>query len=300
MFKAVGALMTLFVGITVYGVPFPSQAINQTFSEPTQVIRDNSNILMLTQRKTGNKKKGGQNNTGKRVAKWPYSFYEAKGLFATGLKPVFPDGVDCPPISSPYGSKTRYDGSQRNNSHHNYHNGMDISLKPGTPLLAVADGTVIHKGTGGQLVGDFIWLHLPPGSTGLSMHIFARYQHLDEPSAMKVGDTVKAGDIVALGGATGTTGGHFGSSGYSHLHLTFTTGPSGEFEVEPNIPRVKHAVMNYFDPMGLYLNKTIEALTNHALRDLPSEKKQVPVPVILTGGEIIPNESKIVWPLACN
>lgn len=294
MFKAIGTLMALLVGITVYGVPFPSQALNQISSERAQVIRDNSNNLILTQRKKVKK------NKGKRAAKAPYGFYEAKGLFATGLKPVFPIGVDCPPISSPYGSLTRYDGSQRNNEHHNYHNGMDVSLKPGTPLLAVADGMVIHKGTAGQLVGNFIWLHLPPESTGLSIHIFARYQHLAEPSAMKIGDLVKAGDAVGLGGATGTTGGHFGNFGYSHLHLMFTTGPSGDFRAAPNSPKVKHAVMNYFDPMGLYLKKSIGAVTNHALRELPSEKKKVPVPVRMTGGETIPNDAKLVWPLACN
>ncbi len=96
---------------------------------------------------------GGQDSGGKaskkRQAQAPYSEYETKGLFATGLVPVFPDGLDCPPISSPYGSLTRYDGSRRNNDHHGYHNGMDITLETGTPLLSVADGEVIHKGTAG-------------------------------------------------------------------------------------------------------------------------------------------------------
>jgi murein DD-endopeptidase MepM/ murein hydrolase activator NlpD len=236
---------------------------------------------------------------GKRQAKAPYEHFEGRGLFATGLEPVFPDGIDCPPISSPYGSQTRYDGSQRSNPYHNYHNGMDISLKPGTPLLAVADGKVVHKGTAGQLVGNFVWLHLPPESTRLPIHVFARYQHLDQPSPLNVGDAVKAGDVVGSGGSTGTTGGYFGSSGYPHLHLVLSTGPSADLQVDPGMAMIKHEAMNFFDPMGLYLDRSQGAVTNHELRDLPSNRKKVSVAVRTIDGRTIPNGAKLVWPLAC-
>ncbi len=245
------------------------------------------------QRRRGGGGSGGQT----REAKAPYEAYEAKGLFATGLTPAFPGGVICPSISSPYGSLTRYDGSPRSNEHHGYHNGMDITLGTGTPLLAVADSTVINKGAGGQLVGNFVWLHLAPEATGLAIHIFARYQHLDEQSPLNVGDKVKAGEPVGLGGSTGTEGGHFGSAGYSHLHLVFYTGPSGDFRVEGS--KIRPRSLNYLDPMALYLDKSLGALTNHALRDLPSEKKMVRVPVRTQAGQTIPRGAKLVWPLAC-
>ena len=119
-------------------------------------------------------------------AKMPYEVFERKGLFATGLEVVFPQGFKCPGISSPYGSKTRYDGSYRKNPHYGYHNGMDITLNTGTHLLSVANGKVIRKGTAGRLVGSYVWLHFPPESTNLPIHIFARYQHLDTPHHLKL------------------------------------------------------------------------------------------------------------------
>ena len=151
---------------------------------------------------------------------------------------------------------------------------MDISLEPGTPLLAVADAKVIHKGSAGRLVGNFIWLHLAPAATELPIHIFARYQHLDEPSPLNIGNQVRAGDHIGPAGATGTTGGHFGTFGYSHLHLVLYTGPDAE--VTPFRNNLKPRTLNYLDPMALYLNKSLGAVTNQKLRDLPSDKKWSP------------------------
>ena len=233
----------------------------------------------------------------KRFAGRPYSYYEAKGLFETGLEPVFPDGVDCSSIASPYGAQTRYDGSVRKNHWFGYHNGMDISLAAGTPLLAVADAKVIHKGSAGRLVGNFIWLHLAPAATELPIHIFARYQHLDEPSPLSIGDQVRAGEPIGQAGATGTTGGHFGTYGYSHLHLVLYTGPNSE--VTPFRNKLKPHTLNFLDPMALYLDKSIGAVTNQELRDLPSDKKKVPVSVQKIDGEKIPEDSKLVWPVSC-
>ena len=73
----------------------------------------------------------------KRSASRTYSYYKAKGLFEAGLKSVFPDGEGCPSIASPFGAQTRYDGSSRKNLWFGYHNGMDITLEPGTPLIGL-------------------------------------------------------------------------------------------------------------------------------------------------------------------
>tara|TARA_E500000331_G_scaffold355209_1_gene410121 strand:+ start:285 stop:680 length:396 start_codon:yes stop_codon:yes gene_type:complete len=131
---------------------------------------------------------------------------------------------------------------------------MDISLEPGTPLLAVADAKVIHKGSAGCLVGNFIWLHFEPAATELPIRIFARYQHLDEPSPIYIGDQVRAGDHIGFAGATGTTGGHFGTFGYSHLHLVLYTVPDAE--VTPFRNNLKPRRLNYFDSMTLYVDKS--------------------------------------------
>ena len=66
-------------------------------------------------------------------------------------------------MKSPFASPTRFDGSIRVQwAYHGYHNGFDISAPIGTPLIAIADGEVIHKFTGGRLVGHQIFLRHAP------------------------------------------------------------------------------------------------------------------------------------------
>jgi murein DD-endopeptidase MepM/ murein hydrolase activator NlpD len=222
---------------------------------------------------------------------------DQRGLFVTGLQPVFPTGVTCPQISSPFGSPTRYDGSQRSNDFGGLHNGMDISLEPGTPLLAVADGVVAHAGTGGQLVGNFIWLHFPPESTGLPVHVFARYQHLREPAALQPGAPVRQGQVVGLSGNTGTTGGHYGFSGYDHLHLNLLVSPDPDFETAG--PMLRPSAIVYLDPLGLYARPAGGILTSQSLRGLADDQKRLPVSVMTTEGQRIGAPAKPIWPVAC-
>lgn len=220
-----------------------------------------------------------------------------KGLFETGLSPVFPPGLSCPPISSPFGSPTRYDNSARSNEFGGRHNGMDISLEVGTPLLAVADGEVVHAGTGGQLVGNFIWLRLAPEATGLPLYVFARYQHLDRPASLKPGDKVRQGEAVGPSGNTGTTGGHYGAGGYYHLHINLLASPSPDFEIEGNMPRPKDFI--FLDPMGLYAPKGLAEISNGLLREMKEAEKALPVSAATADGRIVANRSKTVWPVAC-
>ncbi len=243
------------------------------------------------------KKMGMKKRMGKRTNKNPYAYYEKRGLFKTGLTPVFPESLNCPGISSPYGSLTRYDGSRRNNDHHGYHNGMDITLDTGTPLLATADGEVIHKGTAGQLVGNYIWLRFPPAATDLPVYIFARYQHLNKPASLNIGDKVKAGDTVGLSGNTGTTGGHFGRAGYPHLHLFYQYKQEADFKIKG--PMVGPANMHYLDPVALYLPPG-SPIGNKAARDLPKAQKLVNIPAVTTNGTKFPPDTKVVWPVACS
>jgi len=227
----------------------------------------------------------------------PYSDYEQKGLFETGLKPSFPPNVSCPGIASPYGSQTRYDGSSRNNDHYGYHNGMDISLNTGTPLIAVADGEVIHKGSAGQLVGNYIWVRYSPEATDLPIFTFIRYQHLDSPSTLEIGAHVKKGEILGPSGNTGTTGGHFGHAGYPHLHMNILFGPDADFTVKGAMVDPKS--LNYLDPVGLFIKKPIDQIDNHILKALPENKTVIPVAVKTTDGRIIPENAKVIWPVMC-
>ncbi len=212
---------------------------------------------------------------------------------ATGLTPVFQDGYTCEPVSSPYGSPTRYDGSQRRMDRNGgLHGGMDITLTDGTPLLAVANGEVIAKGEGGQLEGIFLWLRIAPEDSGQPFWTFAKYQHLSALPTLEVGARVTAGQAVALSGGTGTAGGHYGAAGYPHLHLSTYYGPSGEFAVLgtfQSLVKGEGAVSG--DPLRLYLPGG-ELLANTAAR-------KVAVPVVGPDGAAVPAGSKVVWPVAC-
>lgn len=218
---------------------------------------------------------------------------------ATGLQPRFPDGVTCPGISSPYGSRTRHDGSPRPpDINGGTHGGMDISLNEGTPLLAVADGEVLHAGSGAQMEGHYLWLRLSPASTGLPFWTFVKYQHLAEPSLLAIGTKVKRGEAVARGGSSGTTGGHYGSEGYAHLHLSTFYGAVEAYEIvglRRNRVRGQGAVSG--DPMLLYHGK-VESLADVQTLDLPGQA--VPVGVITPEGRPLPEKARTVWPLACD
>ncbi len=223
--------------------------------------------------------------------------FTERGLFATGLSPLFPEGVDCPDVSSFYASPTRYDGSPRANDHYGLHNGLDISLKFATPLLAVADGEVAHAGSGGRLVGNFIWIRFGPEATGLPVHVFARYQHLDSPSPLRPGDRVVRGQTVGLSGNTGTVGGHYGQAGYPHLHLNLLISKSPDFTL--NGQMLRPDMIEYLDPLGLYLAPPVDEISNRLLRDLPESRKKLAVSVMTTDGITLSAAAKSIWPVAC-
>jgi len=128
---------------------------------------------------------------------------------SSGLQPVFPDGAVCLEIASPFGSQTRYDGSPRPKWRFGgYHGGIDVSLAEGTPLLAVAAGTMVSKGEGGQMEGIYLWLRHSPENTALTYWVYSKYQHLQSLPELPIGAKVVAGQVVARSGKTGTTGGH--------------------------------------------------------------------------------------------
>lgn len=102
-------------------------------------------------------------------------------------------------ISSVYGLK-RYLNKQARNPHR----GMDFRAPKGTVIKSVADGKVI-------LVGD----HYYAGNSAYIDHgngVVSMYFHMSTVS-VKVGDTVRRGQLVGLSGSTGRSTG-------PHLHLS--------------------------------------------------------------------------------
>ncbi|MDE5539752.1 MAG: M23 family metallopeptidase [Bacilli bacterium] len=122
--------------------------------------------------------------------------------------------------------------SWRGGSHHN---AIDISgTGMGSPIYAVADGIVTTAYSGcpdrGRGYGDTCG-----GTFGNSVVIqhangyYTRYAHLTHKVKVKVGDTVKKGDVIGYMGSSGSSTG-------THLHFATAKG----------------SPTSYFNPMNLY------------------------------------------------
>lgn len=109
-------------------------------------------------------------------------------------------------VTSEYGPRTDPISFQPS-----FHNGIDIADGAGTPIMSVADGTVVivdhsNEGYGNKVVVDHGGGILTLYAHGLSI-------------PCKVGDKVKKGDIVLLMGTTGYSTGN-------HLHFeVYNKGP---------------------------------------------------------------------------
>lgn len=201
----------------------------------------------------------------------------------SGLKPVFPDQVQCIKIASPFGSHTRYDGSQRPRwaPGGGSHGGIDLTLAEKTPLLALAAGTVVKKGRGGMMEGIYIWLRHTPEDTGLTYWVYSKYQHLESLPDLALNAKVAVGQVIAFSGKTGTVGGHYGGRGYPHLHLTTRKSIDGKFEDTP-----------LMDPLQIYHDASPVA-------DAAMDGKEVIIPYATSDGRLWPQNTRIVWPVAC-
>ncbi|MGI8946070.1 MAG: M23 family metallopeptidase [Thermoleophilaceae bacterium] len=90
------------------------------------------------------------------------------------------------------------------------HAGQDVFGRTGTPLVAVADGVVLERGTDGGR-GNYIAIYDPVVERTYV------YLHLERPARVGEGETVRAGEPV---GAVGCTGSCFGD----HLHFEIRQG----------------------------------------------------------------------------
>ena len=222
------------------------------------------------------------------------SHLQSNGLIETGLKPIYSSKTNCPKISSFFASRTRGDGSIRHSRFfHGYHGGIDIPAPEGTPVLAVADGTVVDKKVGKFIGGIELILQHSPDNTGLDVWLYSQYKHLKEMPALKIGENVNVGETIALAGRTGTRGGHYGDKGHSHLHLTTFVSPTNEYRaMKVFLP------MNgkWVDPLSIFLGKPLDS---HSIRSLPEKDKKVIIPYITKDGNKVPESSRIIWPFYC-
>lgn len=225
----------------------------------------------------------------------PRDLQEAAGLVDTGLRPVFPEGAGCPPVASYFAARARYDGSPRGAAFFGgFHSGMDISCREGRPLLALADGTVMHKLAGGRMVGNRVVFQHAPADTGLPVWLYSTYQHMVELPDLEVGQRVKMGQEIGHCGRTGTQGGHYGDAGYPHLHLGMTMGETADYLATGKSASPVNG--RFVDPVAVFAGK---GLDNHVLAALPETAKAVSVPFKAADGRLVPEGTRLVWPFAC-
>ena len=54
----------------------------------------------------------------------------------------------------------------------------------------------------------------------------------------------------------------------------------------------------WMDPNALY--RKLAPFNSASLKALPENQKKVPIPYMLSSGEFIPADTKIIWPYSCS
>ncbi len=216
------------------------------------------------------------------------------GLFETGLRPKFPEGLDCRDIDEQYAISYT---SRR--SRENYHGGIDMPAPWGTPMIAAADGTVVGKYVGtNSYRGKEIILRHSPEDTGIPLWIYTQYSHFDKMPEVELGQRVRMGDNI---GPTGNSGrgkkpGVQNPRRRPAIHFGVFFASTNKFaETRGKIIPVKGLWM---DPNALFIKSF--PLDSYSLKALPESQKKVPIAIKTDDGEIIPANAKIIWPYTCS
>lgn len=99
-------------------------------------------------------------------------------------------------LTSPFGAFRNFNGTMDTR-----HTGWDIRATLGQPVMASASGTVVYTG--------FMDIHGNVVVVDHGMGVFSTYNHFSQTHVTR-GQTVKAGQVLGLVGATGrTSGAHF-------------------------------------------------------------------------------------------
>lgn len=113
---------------------------------------------------------------------------------------------------------------------YNFHNGLDVAARLGTPIRATADGTVVAVSNAPYAYG--LWVAVQHGNG-----IVSAYGHMSA-QAVSNGQSVKRGDIIGYMGSTGFSTG-------SHLHFMLYA---------PGTFRVVASSISGFLPIGATIN----------------------------------------------
>ncbi|MFB8265087.1 peptidoglycan DD-metalloendopeptidase family protein [Streptomyces sp. NPDC055955] len=133
---------------------------------------------------------------------------------ASAAKTATASGYTLPVQSASIGTAYKTAGSMWSSG---YHTGVDFVVPTGTPLKAIAAGTVVSAGLDGAYGNEVVIQHADGK--------YSQYAHMSSLSVSS-GQTVTEGQRIGLSGATGNVTG-------PHLHFEIRTTPSYGSDVDP-------------------------------------------------------------------
>lgn len=214
---------------------------------------------------------------------------KARGGIETGLKPSFIDDADCPEIDS----ETWAIDYSHKRSWPAIHKGIDIPQPHGTPIRAIAAGTVVGKFRNeNNRKGIEVVLRHTPEQTGLPFWTYSQYTHLLEMSPLPIGAPVKLGQEIGKTSNTGKMGRRIRRDA---LHFAVMYSARSEWTNDGRFVAPKDGY--WMDPNAFY--RIEPPYGSKSLANLPDLQKKTPVSYMKADGSLVPAKTKRIWPYTC-
>ena len=214
----------------------------------------------------------------------------SRGVVETGLFPDFIGEADCPEIDSEtwaidYSHKRPWPA---------LHKGIDIPQRHGTPILAVAAGTVVGKFKNkGNRKGIEVMIRHSPEQTGLPYWTYSQYTHLLSMSSLTIGQSVRIGQEVGKTSNSGKMGRRIRRDA---LHFAILYSKQSTWSNDGRFVTPKDGY--WMDPNAFY--KKAPPFDSQSVAKLPREQKGISVPYANVDGSLVPPSTKRIWPYPCD
>jgi len=235
------------------------------------------------------------------------SYAKNRGMISTGVSPKFDEDLKGRGIDEYWAKDYR-----KVRGREAYHGGIDIPAPRGTPILAVASGTVVAKFMNEQNPkGIEIIIRHSPTDTNLPMWVYTQYTHLKEMPDIKIGQKIDMGQVIGKTSNTGISGREakrrhgnsfsnkkrkdFGHDRRDALHLGAFYSKSKKYMINEKMLIPVDAY--WMDPNALY--KKTSPYDSVSLKALSNKEKEIPIPCMLENGEVRPKDTKVIWPYIC-
>ncbi|MCB1736350.1 MAG: peptidoglycan DD-metalloendopeptidase family protein [Gammaproteobacteria bacterium] len=221
-----------------------------------------------------------------------------RGLFETGLRPVWPGDVDCPGIDEWYAKD--YTNKRPKEA---YHSGIDLPVPFGTPVLAAMSGEIVAVYAGESNARGFeVMIRHTPEESGLPLYVYTGYTHFESKPDVSVGQRVRMGDVLGTTGNTGLLGCETmgkdcrGRSRRPALHfdVRYSENPKYYDSGSVLVPFDGY----WMDPNALY--RKALPVDSQAMKALPESEKTVAISYHLDDGTLVPADTRVIWPYTCH